>query len=179
MSPRRSFLLAAGALAASPLTRAQQTVPPKLDVPYVPTPPEVVRVMLDMAAVTKSDIVYDLGCGDGRIVITAAKERGARGVRHAMAAEPDLARIGLREPQAEPQRRGLARAVRTEQPEAFAAPDGERGAADDFGAAVGLVQVLHGKHGRFDAGAARLLPGYECHAWCTTRRMMWRRRWKK
>ncbi len=51
-----------------------------LDVPYVPTPENVVEKMLDMAEVTDEDLVYDLGCGDGRIVITAAKERGARGV---------------------------------------------------------------------------------------------------
>jgi SAM-dependent methyltransferase len=50
------------------------------DVIYVPTPPEVVAEMLKVANVTKNDVVYDLGSGDGRIVITAAKERGARGV---------------------------------------------------------------------------------------------------
>jgi len=48
--------------------------------PYVPTPQDVVEHMLEMAAVTKDDVVYDLGCGDGRIVITAAKKYGARGV---------------------------------------------------------------------------------------------------
>jgi SAM-dependent methyltransferase len=48
--------------------------------PYVPTPQEVVDRMLRLAAVTKSDVVYDLGCGDGRIPITAAKRFGARGV---------------------------------------------------------------------------------------------------
>ena len=51
----------------------------ELDVPYVPTPHETVRKMLDMAKVGRDDFVYDLGCGDGRIVITAASERGARG----------------------------------------------------------------------------------------------------
>ncbi len=50
------------------------------DVPYVPTPYEVVNAMLNMAGVKKEDILYDLGCGDGRIVITAAKEMGCRGV---------------------------------------------------------------------------------------------------
>jgi len=45
----------------------------------VPTPEEVVLEMLRMAKVTKDDVVYDLGCGDGRIVITAAKVFGARG----------------------------------------------------------------------------------------------------
>jgi SAM-dependent methyltransferase len=51
-----------------------------LDVPYVPTPEAVVEEMLKMASVTKDDLVYDLGCGDGRIVIAAAKKYGARGV---------------------------------------------------------------------------------------------------
>jgi cyclopropane fatty-acyl-phospholipid synthase-like methyltransferase len=51
-----------------------------LDVPYVPTPPNVVAAMLSMALVTPADVVYDLGCGDGRIVIMAAQKFGARGV---------------------------------------------------------------------------------------------------
>lgn len=50
------------------------------EVPFVPTPEEVVAEMLEMAAVDADDVLYDLGCGDGRIVITAARERGARGV---------------------------------------------------------------------------------------------------
>ena len=48
--------------------------------PYVPTPYDVVNRMLELAGVTKDDVVYDLGCGDGRIVITAAERFGARGV---------------------------------------------------------------------------------------------------
>jgi SAM-dependent methyltransferase len=54
--------------------------PPKRDVPYVPTDEPVVAAMLRFAGVTSNDIVYDLGCGDGRIVIAAAKHCGARGV---------------------------------------------------------------------------------------------------
>lgn len=50
------------------------------DVVFVPTPQRVVEKMLEMAAVKKSDLVYDLGCGDGRIVVTAAKKYGCRGV---------------------------------------------------------------------------------------------------
>lgn len=48
--------------------------------PFVPTPMAVVEKMLEMANVTKEDVVYDLGCGDGRIVVTAAKKYGAKGV---------------------------------------------------------------------------------------------------
>jgi precorrin-6B methylase 2 len=48
------------------------------DVIYVPTPQPVVEKMLELARVTKDDIVYDLGCGDGRIVVTAAKKYGCR-----------------------------------------------------------------------------------------------------
>ncbi|MGH9346376.1 MAG: SAM-dependent methyltransferase [Vicinamibacterales bacterium] len=48
--------------------------------PYVPSSPEVVERMLALAKVGPKDVVYDLGCGDGRIVIAAAKKYGARGV---------------------------------------------------------------------------------------------------
>ena len=68
---------------ASPAARqggvGQPTPPPKL-APFMPTPTEVVERMLQMAEVTRGDVVYDLGCGDGRLVITAAKRYGARGV---------------------------------------------------------------------------------------------------
>src|SRR5260370_27240751 len=59
-----------------------QTRQPKhqVDVPYVPTTEEAVKAMLKLAGVKKTDIVYDLGCGDGRIVIAAAKTYGAHGV---------------------------------------------------------------------------------------------------
>ena len=53
---------------------------PTLDVPYEPTSYGIAKEMLEMAGVTSKDLVYDLGCGDGRIVILAAKERGATGV---------------------------------------------------------------------------------------------------
>lgn len=50
------------------------------DVIYVPTPEAVVDAMLQVAAVGKNDVVYDLGCGDGRIPVTAARKYGAKGV---------------------------------------------------------------------------------------------------
>jgi methyltransferase family protein len=64
-------------------TMAQQPLKPlkkKPDVPYVPSHEKVVALMLKVAKVGKNDILYDLGCGDGRIVITAAKRFGTRGV---------------------------------------------------------------------------------------------------
>ena len=51
-----------------------------LDVPYVQTPPKAVTAMLRMAHVGPKDVVVDLGCGDGRIIVAAAKEFGARGI---------------------------------------------------------------------------------------------------
>jgi SAM-dependent methyltransferase len=50
------------------------------DVPWVPTQPEVVTAMIELARVRAGDVVYDLGCGDGRIVIAAVKVPGVRGV---------------------------------------------------------------------------------------------------
>jgi predicted RNA methylase len=50
------------------------------DVPFVTTPQDVVKAMLDLAEVTDQDLVYDLGSGDGRILLAAARDRGARAV---------------------------------------------------------------------------------------------------
>lgn len=79
---RRSLLLATAGLAVfgTPPAWAQKGQAPKLDVPYVPTPQAVVNKMLEMGKVKKGDLLYDLGCGDGRIVVTAARDHGARGV---------------------------------------------------------------------------------------------------
>lgn len=52
----------------------------KPDIGYIPTEPELVRAMLILASVTSSDVVYDLGSGDGRLVIAASQDFGARGV---------------------------------------------------------------------------------------------------
>jgi cyclopropane fatty-acyl-phospholipid synthase-like methyltransferase len=72
-----SILSVAMALAA-PDAQSPSRAP---DTIYLPTPPEVVTAMLDMAGVSRGDVVYDLGAGDGRIVIAAVKQFGAaRGV---------------------------------------------------------------------------------------------------
>jgi cyclopropane fatty-acyl-phospholipid synthase-like methyltransferase len=71
---RRQFVLAGLALSGC------STPGIKLDVPYVSTPQSVVEAMLRLAAVREGDVIYDLGCGDGRIVITAARDFGATGV---------------------------------------------------------------------------------------------------
>src|SRR6188508_2147457 len=77
----------AAATAATPGSGAQAPAPAspqaplrEPDVIYVPTPDYVVEAMLKMANVTASDVVYDLGSGDGRIPITAARKYGARAV---------------------------------------------------------------------------------------------------
>ncbi len=70
-------LLATGSFAPARLLATQQQ---ESLAPFVPTPQAVVERMLALAEVTSKDVVYDIGCGDGRIVITAAKKYGARGV---------------------------------------------------------------------------------------------------
>ncbi|MEQ1573679.1 MAG: methyltransferase domain-containing protein [Vicinamibacterales bacterium] len=55
-------------------------VKPTPDIHYVPTPPQIVDAMLKLARLGEGDVVYDLGSGDGRIVIAAARQAGVRGV---------------------------------------------------------------------------------------------------
>jgi predicted RNA methylase len=73
-------LLPVAAGAAGPQAAPAHAPVRSPDVIFVPTPEEVVAAMLDVAKVTSGDVVYDLGCGDGRIVIAAAQKHGARGV---------------------------------------------------------------------------------------------------
>jgi uncharacterized protein (TIGR03000 family) len=60
------------------LTKKDEKTPDDIVIRYVPTPQPVVQAMLRLAGVGKDDVVYDLGCGDGRIVITAVKEFGVK-----------------------------------------------------------------------------------------------------
>lgn len=76
MLQRRQFLTALSATLGLPAV-AQVTTGRVLDVPYVPTPQNVVDAMLKLAQVKPGDVLYDLGCGDGRIVISAVRDHGA------------------------------------------------------------------------------------------------------
>ena len=73
-------VVAAGLLTcmAGAQRRSPEQIP--INTPYVASQPRIVNAMLELAKVTGSDTVYDLGCGDGRIVIAAAQQYGARGV---------------------------------------------------------------------------------------------------
>jgi len=74
-----AVLVTSGSVLAGQVPAAKRPDAPQL-APYVPTPHEVVDRMLVLAGVTKADVVIDLGCGDGRIPIAAAKQYGARGI---------------------------------------------------------------------------------------------------
>ncbi|OFW04445.1 MAG: RNA methyltransferase [Acidobacteria bacterium RIFCSPLOWO2_02_FULL_68_18] len=79
----RTCVLSLAIVAGLTAPALAQTAPAPLrspDVIFVPTPQEVVDAMLKLAKVTKNDVVYDLGSGDGRTPITAARTYGARGV---------------------------------------------------------------------------------------------------
>lgn len=76
-------IVAASCVAGIAFAQQPALAPPALrapDVRYEPTPMDVVRAMLRLANVNAGDVVYDLGCGDGRIVISAAREFGALGI---------------------------------------------------------------------------------------------------
>jgi SAM-dependent methyltransferase len=83
------------------------------DVPYVPTTEAAVKAMLKLAEVKRTDIVYDLGCGDGRIVIAAAKEYGAHGVGI------DINAARIQEAKENAEKAGVANLVRFEENDLF------------------------------------------------------------
>jgi len=114
--PESSAVLIANQDSATPAAPAQANAPQRApDVVYVPTPPEVVAAMLKLANVIKDDVVYDLGSGDGRIVITAAKEYGARGVGI------DINPVRIKEAQENAQKAGVTDRVKFLQQDLFEA----------------------------------------------------------
>jgi SAM-dependent methyltransferase len=113
-----SFLLRACALVAlaSFAAFAQTSKPSREpDVPYVPSTEPAVLEMLKLADVKKTDVVYDLGCGDGRIVIAAAKRYGARGVGI------DINPVRIREAKENAAKAGVESLVRFEENDLFVA----------------------------------------------------------
>src|SRR6266550_1739208 len=94
---------------------AAQTARPtrQPDVPYVPTTEPAVKAMLKLADVKRTDVVYDLGCGDGRIVIAAAKDYGARGVGI------DINPVRISEAKENARKAGLEKLVRFEENDLF------------------------------------------------------------
>lgn len=90
-----------------------QETRPHLDVPYVPTPNDVVAAMLKLANLQKGEVLYDLGCGDGRIVVTAAKQYGA----HATGIDIDPVRI--KEARENAEKEGVAAQVAFRQEDLF------------------------------------------------------------
>jgi len=83
------------------------------DVIYVPTPQEVVDKMLELAEVKKDDLLYDLGCGDGRIVVTAAKRYGCKAVGYDI--DPERVKESLENVE----KKGVGHLVRIEQKDIF------------------------------------------------------------
>jgi SAM-dependent methyltransferase len=112
---KRSSCLATALLSIAAC--AAQTAQPRRtpDVPYVPTTEEAVQAMLQLADVKPVDVVYDLGCGDGRIVIAAAKNFGARGVGI------DIDPTRIQEANRNAQKAGVENLVRFEEGDLFKA----------------------------------------------------------
>ena len=112
LDPRRADTPAPGETAlppSAPASPASGREPAVLFVAYATTPPDVVNQMLKLARTAKNDVVYDLGCGDGRIVITAAKKYGCRAVGY------DLDPLRVQEARANAQKSRVAHLVTIEQ----------------------------------------------------------------
>jgi precorrin-6B methylase 2 len=105
-----TVIVSAGMVTAQTAKPARQP-----DVPYVPTTEQAVQAMLKLAGVKKTDVVYDLGCGDGRIVVAAAKTYGARGVGI------DINPERIKEAQENAKKAGVENLVRFEENDLFQA----------------------------------------------------------
>ena len=105
----------AAALSVIVLTAQTGTPRREPDVPYVPTTEAAVQAMLKLGEVKQTDVVYDLGCGDGRIVIAAAKNLGARGVGI------DINPVRIGEAKENARKAGVEKLVRFEENDLFEA----------------------------------------------------------
>jgi SAM-dependent methyltransferase len=86
---------------------------PALDIEFVPTPDNVVKKMLEVAEIREGDVVYDLGCGDGRLVVAAAKKYGVKGFGF------DLDPVRVKEARANVEKAGVGHLVTIEQKNIF------------------------------------------------------------
>ena len=116
MSTRRAFCHILATVPSLMLAHAQTPrSKSQPDVPFLPTTDEAVRAMLSLAEVKRTDIVYDLGCGDGRIVIAAARVYGAHGVGI------DINPLRIREARENAKKAGVDEFVRFEENNLFQA----------------------------------------------------------
>jgi precorrin-6B methylase 2 len=114
-----ALLVGVSTLAVDAGLLAQTQAPPRSpDVIFVPTPDEVINAMLKAAGVTKNDVVYDLGCGDGRIVVAAAK-LGARVVG------VDIDPVRVKEARANIEKNGVGDRARIIEGDLFTVPISE------------------------------------------------------
>ena len=107
-----AIFLVSSALAQAPNPSQTRQAP---EVPYLPTTQPAVEAMLKLAGVTANDVVFDLGCGDGRIVVTAAKLYGSRGVGI------DIDPQRIKEANENAKKAGVERLVRFEENDLFKA----------------------------------------------------------
>ena len=124
---------------------AGSSPPAVLFVAYVATPPDVVDVMLKAAHVTKRDVVCDLGCGDGRIIVTAAKRYGCRAVGY------DLDHLRVEEARKNAEDNHVAPLVRVEQMDILQ--------ADLSGSTVVTLYLGHKLNARLCRSWQRSAPG--------------------
>jgi SAM-dependent methyltransferase len=130
---------------ASAAAPAENNPPKKPDVVYVPTPQTVVNKMLELAEVKTGDVVYDLGCGDGRIVVTAAKKYGVKAVGY------DIDPQRVKEARENVKKAGVEHLVRIEQADVFT--------LDLTGASVITLYLLPTLNVRLMPQLARMKPG--------------------
>jgi predicted RNA methylase len=150
--PTRIAIAAVAVLAAAcslSLAAEKKTAPAKPtkspDVVYVPTPQAVVDKMLELAEVKAGDVVYDLGCGDGRIVVTAAKKYGVKAIGY------DIDPQRVKEARENVQKNGVEHLVRIEEADIFT--------LDLRGASVITLYLLPTLNVRLMPQLAQLKPG--------------------
>jgi SAM-dependent methyltransferase len=144
-APTFSWAADAAGATKSPAVAPAAKKPKTPDVIYVPTPQAVVDKMLEMAEVKAGDIVYDLGCGDGRIVVTAAKKYGVKAIGY------DIDPQRVKEARENVKTAGVEHLVRIEEADVFT--------LDLTGASVITLYLLPSLNVRLMPQLAKLKPG--------------------